>query len=29
VRFEPLGPLLLKGFAQPVEAFNILGLRSA
>jgi adenylate cyclase len=27
VKAEPLGPLTLKGFAQPIQAFNILGLR--
>ena len=28
LRAEPLGPMTLKGFAQPVVAFNILGLRA-
>jgi class 3 adenylate cyclase len=25
---EPVGPIPLKGFAQPVQAFNILGIRT-
>ena len=28
VRAEPLGAVSLKGFARPVRAFNILGLRN-
>jgi adenylate cyclase len=28
VRAEPLGPITLKGFAQPVQAFNLLGIRN-
>ncbi len=29
VRFEPIGSLTLKGFRQPVQAFNITGLRES
>jgi hypothetical protein len=28
VEVEPLGELMLKGFARPVAAFNVLGTRA-